>query len=579
MVLPAVNRLVRNILGVSGPSNNILDECIRLKNLYPDRQAAFKVWYNLLKLEDSLKQEGMESFVGNDPRTTWNMSVYLLTPRPLAHQVVSTQGQPLSPAAMQAAQLVQQYFTQVWQRIDQQNVYAGQPSWLWDFVGLLCITGWYALPYLMKPNGDVVVDYWNPATVFPEFDMSSNRELVKLARIRQMSASQARYSITAEGWDSSRQSGFGRYVTENQLWVKDNNTIYHGVVMDSVIVKPLTAVPNINRIPVMVGRVGGLPDDGAIDDKYVRSSGQAVIAPNEYLFINYNKMQTFLQQLSRDVANPRVFEKSAGNKPIIANIDEWYKRGAHFRGGPNDSIEVIQPPGAPVELTQILFIMRNQMQRAGFNDIVFGNILSEVPVSMIAQAAEAAMQLIEPYYGAVKTIISEITNFWYQTYLENPNIQPASWKQLDSKLLADTRIVSNYSIKIPGDLQNRIAIAHSLNPRLELPLPRVLELTLPEITNPLETIAQLEGERAKQHPLYQAVQLIAAFDEASAEARRFNNEPMAKSFETVAASLRRQLGQTNLPQDKLPSNGAQATGEAAGVLPSLAQLRMGQQGR
>ena len=573
MVLSTLNRLTGNHFGASGPANEILTECIRLRNLYASRQQSFRVWYDLLMLKDSLAQANMESFVGNDPRTTWNMAVYLLTPKPLVHQVVSTEGLPMSPATREAAHLVQQYFGRLWSRINQQNIYAGQPSWFSNFVGLLTITGWYALPYLMLPDGKPFVDYWNPATVFPEFEYSSNRELIKLARIRKLSASQAVAIAKAEGWAYNFTSRMGNSVTEYQLWVKDVDSIHHGVVFDNTVVKSLAPVSGLTRIPVLVGYVGGLPDDGAIDTDYMKSQGQAVIAPNEPLFINYNKQQTFLQQLARDTANPRVFEKSAGNRPIIANIDEWYKRGAHFRGGPNDSIDVLQPPGIPVELTQLLFTIRNQMQRAGFNDLVFGNILQEVPVSMIAQAAESAMQLIEPYYNAVKIITSEITDFWYQIYLKNPTIMPASWKGFDTEALENTHIVSDYAVKIPGDLQTRIATARSLNPRFEVPLPKVYELTLPEITSPIEAIAQLEGERAKLHPSYQAVQLIAAFEEAALEARRFNNPQFAKLFETVAANMRRQLGQTNLPQDKLPANGQE--GEAGGILPSLSALRMG----
>lgn len=559
-----------SVFGSFGPSNEITSVCTELSKRYLSRQRVFNDWYSLLKLDDTLKQQDMESFVGNDPRTTWNMAVYLLTPRPILHQIISTEGRILSPAAQEAAQFIQQYFSRLWLSIDHSTIHQGQPSWLRSFVGLLVITGWYSVPYLVKSNGDGWVDYWNPATTFPEFD--SDMGLVKLARIRKLSASEARATLQREGWMANYHASLNHSITEYQLWVDDGTSVSHGVSYDSSIVKPMSQVLGVDKIPILVGYVGGLPDDGSVDEMRSKSMGQSILAPNESIYLNYNKQQTFMQQLARDVANPRVFEKSSGNRPIIANVADWYKRGAFFRGGVNDEIQVIQPPGAPIELTQLLYTLRNSLQRGGFNDIVFANIAQETPVAMVSQAAESAMQLIEPYYTAIKTVISTVTDFWYQTYLKDARLRPSSWEGIDFTLLEDTRITSSYIIKIPGDLRNRIQQARELNPRFEIPLVKVYELMLPEISNPVEAVAQLDAERARLHPAYQQVQLVNAFDAAAAEARRFNNDQMAKLFEAVAAGMRRQLGQPNLPQDKLPNTAANNTNSAP--TQSMSQLRM-----
>ena len=91
---------LRNIVAPShGRAGEIVSEAKGLHDAYIDRDKMFAEWYSLLQLDDVLKQANMESFVGNDPRTTWNMAVYLLQPRPFVHQIATTDGTTLSVQA------------------------------------------------------------------------------------------------------------------------------------------------------------------------------------------------------------------------------------------------------------------------------------------------------------------------------------------------------------------------------------------------------------------------------------------------------------------------------------------------
>jgi hypothetical protein len=566
MVSSVVSKITGYFTSLSGPNNEIIEEAKELEKLYNKRNEAFKVWYKLLRLDDDLAQKNMESFVGNDPRTTFNMAVHLLRPKPFTHHLVSTDGVVLNEETKEFAHAVQQYFSRVWSELDTKESRRGRHSWFGGLIGLLAATGWLAIPYAMHKDGTPFVDYWNPASVYPEHD---DEGLIRVARIRRISKHQVLRRISSEGWIMPQGTLPSRPV-ETQLYKKIDNTVWHGVCVENHIVKPMSIVVGTSDIPIIVIATGGLPDDGVIDPDYMASYGQSILATNAPVFKNYNRQQTFMQQLLRDTANPRWKVKSTSDKDIVTS-EEMEKRGVIIKMGPNDDISPVDQLSIPAELTQILFGLRNQIQRGGFSDLTFGNVVQEVTSVLMAQSAEAAMQLLEPYYLPLTYSISEVTNSWYRMFVNNPSIRPKSWPDIDRASIENTRITSTYNIKIPGDLQNRINIIKALNPRLEIPMKELIELFLPEITNIEETLAKLDAEKAKQHPMYQGVILVRAFEKMAESSRRGNNAPAAELFDTVSGMLRSQLTQQPSSQDKMA--GAGELDEAAGVIPQ--DVRMG----
>ena len=562
--------------GVFGPTNSVVSEIKQLQDMYKQRQAAFNRWYKLLSMEDELQQDNMESFVGNDPRTTWNMGVFLLQPKPLNIRILNHNGAVIPVEARVVVNDIQAYFTTLWRTINKKNQRRGQETWFWKFIGLLVATGWYAVPYLMDNDGKVEVDFWNPANVYPEFSDNPNEGLLRLAKIRTISAAQALRNVEANtDWDLNGSNLTGR-VVEGHLWKLTAEGITHAVIMNNRVVKQPKVIPGMQTIQVLVGAIAGIPK---FNDDLKDSSdtiGQSILATSEPSFKAFNKLQSFNMQLLRDTANPRVLEKSTGNTAIIKDAETWYKRGAMFRAGPQDSVEVIQMPGIPVELTQILFTIRNQMQRGGFSDLTFGNIIGEVTASLVTQAAEAALQLISPYQESVIYVTSESTNSWYHIYLNNPNLRPSSWPEIPDEILEklkETYEESDYAIKIPGDLGSRISLAKQLNEKLRVPVKQVMALLLPEITNIPATIAELDAEDAKAHPAYSTIQLIQAFEQAAAEARAADNSEQAILFDNLVDNLTKEVTGEATVHDKLGTTppGVQVNG----VFPPEIESRLG----
>lgn len=552
------------IPGLSGPSNPVITIAKKMQEQQEPRIKAYRRWYDLLKMVDALKQEGMESFVGNDPRTTWNMSTYLLQPKPLVVKIVTQDGSVLTGEAMDTARLIEQYLSRVWVDVDQKDLLRGYPSWFWNYIGMMTATGGYALSYLADSRNKLLVDYWNPASIFVDYSSNTDEGCQQLAKIKVESADAAYRTIQREGWyvPGGRLQG---NVTEYQVWrLNSHNQVEHGVSIDNNLVKPLTVVSGLVRIPYLVGYVGGLPDDGTLDKDYISNAGQSILAPNEPIYRNYNRQQTYQQQLLRDTANPRIKIKSSSNKLLSAVPTTWYGRGAFYGLGANEDIEVIQTPGVPVELTELIFSMRNMLQRGGFSDITFGNITTRISSLMVSQAAESAMQLLQPFKNAVVMTTTYVTNNWYQAMLDNPIFRPAGVTSISDELHG-TKAICDYSIRIPGDLQNRVMLGKQLNPRFEVPVEQIMGLLLPEITNPAEAIARLQGERARNDPVYAAVTLVQAFQEAADRARRTKNQDAADFFDQMASIVKQRLTTAPTPADRMGT--ATNPAEAAGLPP------------
>ncbi|KKN32006.1 hypothetical protein LCGC14_0818250 [marine sediment metagenome] len=536
-------------------NNEMVAEIKELVKKYNKRQQGFNRWYELLSQKDTLAQENMESFVGNDPRTTWSMATFLLQPKPVIVEIIPNGGKPIASEARGISEAIQQYFTSLWEDINTKNLGRGQETWFWNFVGMLVATGWYAVPVWMEEDGSIGIDYWNPAQIYPEWSDVASEGLLRLARVRKISKARAESNILLNGWFWPEGRRMPDNPEESHLYKRVDGMAVHGVVIDNIVVKPLSPM-GVEGIPILSGAVAGIPN---FSDKSVDVSdtmGQSILATNEALYRSFNQLESFMMQLVRDTANPRVFEKSVGNVPIIKNAEDWYKRGAMFRGGPQDSLEVVAMPAIPVEVSQILFSFRNAIQRGSFSDLTFGNIIGEVSATLVTQAAEAAMQLITPYKDVVTHVTTESTNDWYQLYLRNPGLRPVSWAEIPSEILEvllETHIETKYVIKIPGDLANRIAMAKGLNSNFELPITDLISMLLPEVTAPNDTIARLEAERAKLQPSYQVVQLIQAYEQLAEEARVAGNASSAGLFTALSEGLKKEITSSATVDDKVES--------------------------
>ena len=543
-------------------ASDTVAEVQEIAKAFGQRDDMLKRMYRLLRMDDELEQTDMESFVANDPRTLWNMATYLLIPRPPQFKLVRRDGLEFGREFRVPAQHIAEHFNLEWRRVERAHSRRGRNGFFRNFIGLFLMSGWYAIAH-GPGNGIPMVDYWNPLTFFPVWSGNDEIGLSRLARRQRLSYEDAVTRARINNWekpDSPWSGTFGvRFVTEYDLWkTLDPGQYSHTVVIDNKTVKPWTL--HSGQIKVEVGIAGGLPDNNLLDDKYPANLGQAVLATNEKVYGSQNRQHTFLQQMIRDTANPRWFEQGTGD-PIL-RPEDMFKRGAIFRGGINDRITPIAMPPIPIEATAGLFNAHNMLQRGGVSDITFGNIQQQISSILMSQAAESAMQLIDPYKGQIETVMTAVTNGWWHDLVDNPATRPEWFSELPDALFEETDIEATYTVKIPGDLQARALMAKHLNSSFRFGFDMIYDTFFPEVTNKAAARAALRADDALNDPSFYLITVIESHRRKAEEARLAGNHERAKlHLQMAELATKKAMGAVGTPA---------SLGEAAGLPPSVA---------
>jgi hypothetical protein len=575
-------------------ANDIIAECNELASSYSDRNAVFTDHFKLLAQNDDMAQEHMESFVSNDPRTTWNLATYLLQPRPLVHKVQRIDAQPLKPKEEVAAKLISHLFARIWERRNKRHMRRGGPSFYWDMIGMLNLTGWWAIPKgMMKGAKDrFFVDTWAPKDIYPDYSDDEEEGLSRLARVWTMSWDAAIKLARREDWDlsKSRSNVVGSQVKVYQLFKNIDGVVHLGVAVGDAEVRPMTQLGDLDDIPVLVGATGGIPmatdsvqintggESNTLSSRMNKTTrGQGILATDAGVFKSLNRQQTFVQQILHDIANPVTWEKTQG-ADIIGDPDDLYKRGAHFRMGLNDELGDLRVRNIPPEFQTLLFSLRNMIQRGGFSDIVFGNIVSDVSSVLVSQAAESAQQLLWPFHVGAQYIFSEVDQTWFDAILANPRgynglITGAEVEALVLLEAVDSEleVVASYAVQIPGDRAQRMQMMKFASPDADISPETSMEMFLPEVTNPREEMEKVRSAKADHHPLMQIISLIGALRESAIELRD-SNPRFAELFDQTAERL-----ETELPQQAAPQQApaGPTSGFTPDVVPASAQQGFG----
>jgi hypothetical protein len=513
--------------------DSIKKECTNLQTFWKERNDKIKLWYDVLLLKDEFEQADMESFVSNDPRTFFNLAVHLLSEK-IPHRIpVDT----IEQTEIQAASEAEIYIEKLWSGIDKTYRLIGRESFIRFFTSMTLATGWYSLFSILDDQG-VVVEVWNPMQVYPEWDEAG---LSKCARIYTLTAAQAKRKIARMKW-TYKTPIISDVVLYNYWWIGDDLGVYNAVVLGNEFVKPETK-EKFNRIPVFISPVAGLPDEGIIkpDKSWKEHRGEAVVATNELMYRQYNKQWTFSSQILRDTAQPRWLELSRGD-PILRQGD-MFKRGAIFRGAPEDTVKALEMPPIPVELRTDRMDIQGMMQRGSLPWALWGDISGQMTGYLMSQVASMAKQVLRPYQDAIIAAISDIDNFWLdliKEYKFNP-LKTKISTQKPIKVLDSFEMSAEYSIKIPGDLVQRATVARMVCPGFQLDINTTTDLMFPEIKNPTKVQAAVRRDKAMSNEVSILINTIAAYKANALQLRELGDTEQAELYEKAAEYLLRQF--------------------------------------
>lgn len=548
---------------------DLTDACTNLKSSWQTRNDKIRDWYNILRLEDKLKQTGMETVTSNDPKTGYLLGKHLLTSSIVAHKIDI---EDLDPTEIAGTSYLEKYATRRWVAEEDRYRRMGRQSFRGQLLGFMLATGWHSV-FSMVTDDRIWTEVINPFDVYPKFGPAGMDEVAHIYTLSKLAASR---KCRLMHWNEPARMPANKVEIYNYWFYDSDGDIANGIVMDRHFVKePVKDVALNNLIqelgepvmPFFVSPVGGLPDEGSIlqsDTEWQKNFGESIVATNESLTNNYNKMLSFTQHAVRSAAQHRWFEKVAGDYHILkeADMDKW---GAIFTMGPNDEIGPLPPPPIPVELRTIMFEYTNMLQRGLFPAAVFGNVQQQMSYLAMANVASASMQTLTPYGDDYSGLLSDLDNYHYNMIKVN-NLRPYNFK-MPEVLPDEFTFRVQVNIKIPGHLIQKATVSRMIDPTFRLPTRMVMDELWPEIKDPLEAIAETRQGEAMMHPKAILADAVIAYREHARRLKQAGQVEGAAIYEKLAASTEAEIvGPTTQPR----GNGAGTTAAAEAAVMSEA---------
>lgn len=509
-----------------------------LINEWKPREEALKESYKLLSLHDELydwsskPEDRMESFVSNDPRVIHNMALFLLTPRHIPHNIPSDNVDEVTQVHIAN---IEREIRRQWDKLDQISLKSSNGgSWLYYFNNLMLATGWYAV-FAIATGDEFIADIWNPAETFPEFDQDGMSRVLNHYTI---SASRARKKIKDAGWNIKIDSNIP--VPVYNYWCYDDDGFPHNCVILGNQKAKEESYPQLPEIPVFVSGIAGLPDRGVMTgitdvDDWHATIGQSLSATNKPVFKARNRQMSFMQQIIRDTAQPRIVEKVKGGTRVV-NKNNWNKRGAIYHLDTDEDIGAVPMPGMPPELSMSLQMMEGMIQRGGFDYSLFQGGQASAAAQAITSAS--AQQVLLPFKDARDYVLSSIANIW----LHCVKIGMAQFPTYDlPRGLPDLEFKTEIAISVPGDLIQRATTMRQLNPNAKLSMAKTLELTMPEIIDPNDEVIRGRVDTAMQNPAFGTIDMIEAMISTAEALEVEGNLRHAARYRNLAAQLEQNL--------------------------------------
>ena len=532
-------------------SIDVIAKCTELKRFWSPRDAKMRTWYKMVQMVDELKTDKMESFVGNDPRAMYNLISHMLDVD-MPHRIEEYDLADLELA--NAVAEVSKFLGIAWRDVADTFRHSNpRQSLRRAYIGFLLATGWYSLFSVVADNGErCVVDVWNPIETYPMWD--GDMGLAEVAHIYQTTPRQAKNLVRRSGWKLTNRITATSNIPVYDYWWTEiaeefpfTMAVMNAVVINNELVK--FERTRFKKIPIYVAPVGGLPDMGSlsqgsqlsttsynagsysVSERWKEEIGQAVIATNENIYRTWNKWWSYSLQLLRDTAQPRIFERSRSGKAIV-KPEDVFRRGAIFRGGPDDSVDFIATPPIPLEIRSTQLDLEAMMQRGGVSWAMYGSVAGQMTAMVMSQIAASAAQVMHPFHEAIVNLNSDIDNDWLEDVKER-GVKPYGWK-IPSKLPENAKVSADYEVEIPGDLVHRATVARMIDPDFRLSYSYVVGKLFPNIKDPLMERAQVRSDMAELHPTNATIALIQYYRQQAAYLDKVGDAESAKLYELAA---------------------------------------------
>ena len=310
--------------------------------------------------------------------------------------------------------------TGIYRTLDDRLAEQGGVSWLWE-LAYWTLLGWWSVFVMAEKTADGVVfkaDLWEPMNVYPEWDSMGLKRCVRAYETDNMTAQAMAFDFQQKGLEFQyHEPDPGNQSKVINYWLRTSSKtnkpkIWNAILLNGVIVKPLTLQRGLHRIPVHIGSVG-TPDRASPNWQLRR--GEAITYSNRDMYRYRNTMISLMAEILASNTYPNMVMKlmNPNNPPF--KPEDVKGHGTQLRIKPNEAVELLRHATTPEE-GNILFQWTGQKtQEASLPATVYGSMPFQLSGFAISQYMATLKYKLGPYLNAMQLTLGRImTDFLIQ---------------------------------------------------------------------------------------------------------------------------------------------------------------------
>ena len=384
-----------------------------LTNYWQERNTQFKIDRDIINLVKPKKETSDKvKWMSNEPKVFFDTSRALVSlnaprfrlPIPMNY----------SPEEKEKMNKAERFVIGIWRTLDQQIADRGAVSWLYD-LAYWVLLGWYAVFSIVKKTSEGIqflADIYDPITVYPEWDKEGLSKCVRAYEIDKITAEEMALDFQEKGLDFVYQEPKeGAKYNIINYWRKDGKKIFNAIMLNGILVKPMTLQRNLNRIPIHIGAIGS-PD--RISEGNQGRRGESIVAANRDMFEYDNIMISLMATILASQAYPNIIEKTRTGQEAHKG-EEFTGFGTKLTYKIEDQIELLRNATTPQEANILLQYVSQQRQKGGIPNVTYGGVVQDVSGFALSQYLSALKYKLGTSLNAMQFCVSRImTDFLYQ---------------------------------------------------------------------------------------------------------------------------------------------------------------------
>src|SRR3990167_3767493 len=307
----------------------------------------------------------------------------------------------------------------IFRYLDKRQTSRGGCYWLRD-LAYWTLSGWYAIfNMVQESNGETefLADFWDPLTVYPEWDSDGLRKCVRKYEVDKKTALSMLSDFEIKGATKLfvPEANSNSMIEVVDYWrrvkqKRGKNKVYNAVFIGGHPVKQLREEP-FDHIPIQIGAIG-VPEKSSPDWK--SRWGENIITASRDVIDYENAIVSLTATIMAETAYPNIVSQTQSGRPAF-DAKQLRGYGSQINIRTNEKIELLKHAATPAEALQLLAWAKSQKQKSMFPDVVYGGIPMELSGFAISQLMAAIRYRVGPYLTTMMQILSNVaTDFLVQ---------------------------------------------------------------------------------------------------------------------------------------------------------------------